>query len=230
MDENYGDMSARLAKVVDSLDGRTALRESEVKNFLSALGIAVPTGIYLPGGENSLPTNLHYPLVAKVSSSQIASKSELGGVRVGIGSADELADAVKALRSIEKAEGLLIEEMAPTGTEVIVGGVMDSQFGPVVMFGLGGVFVELFKDVSFGLAPMNKEEALAMVREVKGFRLLDGYRGRPKADIDALLNIVSTVSRIMATGMVEEIDLNPVTLYPSGAMVLDAKMALRKNG
>jgi acyl-CoA synthetase (NDP forming) len=96
------------------------------------------------------------------------------------------------------------------------------------MFGLGGIFVELFKDVSFGLAPLSMGDALKLVREVKGYRLLEGFRGRPPADIDALSAVIVKVSELMATGLIEEMDLNPVAVYSQGAMVLDAKMSVRR--
>ncbi len=117
--------------------------------------------------------------------------------------------------------------MAEPGIEVILGGVVDEQFGPVVMFGLGGFFVELFKDVAFALAPIEKEDALWLVNQIKGYRLLEGYRGQPPVDINTLLEIVVKVSGIIVTGLIKEIDLNPVSLYPQGAMVLDAKILIK---
>lgn len=204
---------------------RTAFLEHEVKGLLKEIGFSIPKERYLHIGE-AIPSSigLKYPLVAKVSSLKIASKSNVGGVWTGIANEDELRKAFHALSEINGAEGVLVEEMAPEGVEVIVGGVVDSQFGPVVMFGLGGIFVELFKDVAFGLAPLTSEDALRLCQRIKGFRLLEGYRGRPPADIETLVNIMVSVSDIMATGLVSEIDLNPVTLYPKGSMILDAKM------
>jgi succinyl-CoA synthetase beta subunit len=208
--------------------GRTTFLEHEVKMMLHDAGIAVPRGVYLGKGE-PLPDidALSYPLVAKVSSSKITGKSDVQGVRLGIGDFDTLKQSVEELMMIGNAEGVLIEEMAPQGTEVIVGGVIDAQFGPIVMFGLGGVSVELYKDVAFGLAPLSRDAALGLVGQVKGSRLLKGYRGRPAMDVDSLLNVIVTISEIMASGFVEEIDLNPVALYPRGALVLDAKMSAR---
>jgi acyl-CoA synthetase (NDP forming) len=208
--------------------GRTTLLEHEVKELLHDAGIAVPRGLYVTKGE-ALPDidTLSYPLVAKVSSAKIAGKSDVQGVRLGIGDFGTLKQSVEELMMIENAEGVIIEEMAPQGTEVIVGGVIDAQFGPIVMFGLGGVFVELYRDVAFGLAPLSRDAALGLVRQVKGSRLLKGYRGRPATDIDSLLDVIAAASEIMASGFVEEIDLNPVALYPRGALVLDAKMSLR---
>jgi succinyl-CoA synthetase beta subunit len=208
--------------------GRTTFLEHEVKGLLHDAGIAVPRGLYLRKGEalSDIDT-LSYPLVAKVSSAKITGKSDVRGVRLGIGDIGTLKQSVEELMMIENAEGVLIEEMAPQGTEVIVGGVIDAQFGPIVMFGLGGVFVELYKDVAFGLAPLSKDAALRLLKQVKGARLLKGYRGGPAMDIDSLLNVIVATSEIMASGLVEEIDLNPVALYPRGALVLDAKMSAR---
>jgi len=159
-----------------------------------------------------------------VSSSRIRSKSDVGGVRLGLKDGAAIAAAVTELMGIENAEGVILEEQAEPGTEVIVGGIIDAQFGPVVMFGLGGVLVELFHDVAFSLAPMTRDDAYRLMERVKGYRLLTGYRGAPPRDREALADILVTVSELIATGFLEEIDLNPVALYPSGAMILDAKM------
>jgi acetate---CoA ligase (ADP-forming) subunit beta len=209
--------------------GRTRFLEHEVKGLLGEAGLPVPRGFFLGRGKK-LPERLEpaYPLAAKVSSAKISGKSDVQGVRLGITDFDELKKAVDALFSIENSEGVLIEEMAPQGVEVIVGGVIDAQFGPIVMFGLGGVFVEIFRDVAFGLAPLSEEKALRLVRQVRGSRLLEGYRGKPPLDAGSLLNVIVVVSEMMASGLLEEIDLNPVALYPKGAMVLDAKMSARQ--
>lgn len=216
--------------------GGAAFLEHEVKGLLKDLGLQVPRGIYLgadeiaagPHSDLSSLGRLTYPLIAKVSSAKITSKSDVHGVRAAINNETELHRALQELARIEQSEGVLVEEMAPEGVEVIVGGIVDKQFGPVVMFGLGGIFVELFKDVSFGLAPLSVEGSLRLVREVKGYRLLEGFRGRPPADIDALSTVIVKVSELMATGLLEEMDLNPVAVYSKGAMVLDAKMSVRR--
>ncbi|HXX79928.1 MAG TPA: acetate--CoA ligase family protein [Thermodesulfovibrionales bacterium] len=206
--------------------GKGTFLEREAKGLFKEMGLAVPKGSFIARGEVIQPlTDLAFPLVAKVSSSKITSKSDVGGVKVGIKDKVELSRAIHELMLIENAEGVLVEEMAPQGVEVIVGGVIDNQFGPVVMFGLGGVFVELFRDVAFGLAPLLPGDALWLIQQTKGHRLLDGYRGKPPLDITALIRIISVVSEIMATRVVKEIDLNPVALYPKGSLILDAKMA-----
>ena len=217
-----------IEELIRKAEGRSALLEHEVKGLLKKMGFSVPNGIFIISGEPmpEIP-DLAYPLVAKVSSEKISSRSDLHGVRTCLRDMEEVKIAVEELLRIESAEGVLIEEMAPAGLEVIVGGVIDPQFGPVMMFGLGGVFVELYKDVSFGLAPLSKDDADWMIKEIKGHRLLEGYRGSPPVDKDALKEILVGTSAIMATGLVAEIDFNPVTLYAKGAMVLDAKMNLR---
>jgi len=208
---------------------RIALSEHEVKGLLREMGFSVPKGRFIRPGETvDQNLGLAYPLVAKVSSAKIASKSELHGVRLGLQDEHELKIAVEELLRIENADGVLVEEMALPGVEVIIGGVIDRQFGPVMMFGLGGIFAELFRDVSFGLAPLNRDDAGWMIAEIKGRRLLEGYRGAPPVDREALTEILIGVSEVMATGLVEEVDLNPVSLYAKGAIVLDAKMKLRK--
>ncbi|WP_298439824.1 acetate--CoA ligase family protein [Geobacter sp.] len=169
-------------------------------------------------------------VVAKVASGRIAAKSDVGGVQTGIRNRDELERTVAQLGEISGAEGVLLEEEAPPGLEVIVGGTVDPQFGPVVMFGLGGLFVELFRDVAFALAPTTRKEALRLVERTKGSRLLSGFRGRPPVDRQALAGVIVTVSELIASGLVAEVDLNPVVLYPSGALVVDAKMARAKVG
>jgi acetyl-CoA synthetase (ADP-forming) len=204
---------------------KTSFLEHEVKELLREMGLPVPKGVFVPRGEHAPSLErMTLPVVAKVSSAKIASKSDVGGVRPGIETQEELTKALDELFRIKDSEGVLVEEMAPSGIEVIVGGTMDRQFGPVVMFGLGGIFVELFRDVVFGLAPMNEEAAFKLVKQIKGYRLLEGYRDRPPVDIGRLIRIIVRVSEMMATGAIEEIDLNPVALYPGGAMILDAKM------
>lgn len=206
---------------------RTTLLEHEVKELLKGIGLSVPNGIYVRRGEE-IPSmiTLKYPLVVKVSSSMIVSKTDVNGVRLGIKNEEEMRDAINELLEIRDAEGVLIEEMAHPGIEVIIGGIIDEEFGPIVMFGLGGIFVELYKDVAFALAPINREDALWLIKQVKGHKALEGFRGTPRVDIDSLLNVIITTSEVIATDIVKEIDLNPVALYPNGHMILDAKMKM----
>ncbi len=205
--------------------GRAVFQEHEAKALFRRMGFPVPEGRFFRIGEEIPETpNLRFPVVAKVSSSRITSKTDVGGVKTGIMDREALMKAFRELSLIKDAEGVLVEEMAPQGLEVIIGGIIDNQFGPVVMFGLGGIFVELFKDVAFGLSPLAANDARWLIRQVKGYHLLRGYRGKPAVDESRLIALIVSVSEVMATGLVEEIDLNPVALYPEGAMILDAKM------
>ncbi|ABQ27068.1 Acyl-CoA synthetase (NDP forming)-like protein [Geotalea uraniireducens Rf4] len=202
--------------------------EQEVKGLLRELGIAVPSGVFIPAGEPvPSPHSLLFPLVAKAALPGVASKNDIGGVRLGIRDAAELSVAVAELEKIPVAAGVLVEEMARPGVEVIVGGAVDPQFGPIVMFGLGGLFVELFRDVAFAMAPLDRRAARRLVEATKGAVVLRGYRGKPPVDMESLLSVVVAVSELIGSGFIEEIDLNPVELYPDGALVVDAKMKRR---
>jgi len=199
--------------------------EHAVKVFLRESGLPVPRSLFIPG-HAAVPalSTLSFPLVAKVSSSRIRSKSDVGGIRLGLVDGARATKAVAELMAIAGAEGVIVEEQASPGVEVIVGGIVDPQFGPVVMFGLGGVLVELFQDTAFAPAPMTREDAFRLMERVRGYRLLTGYRGRPPCELETLARIIVVVSELMATGLLEEVDLNPVALYSEGAMILDAKM------
>jgi acetyl-CoA synthetase (ADP-forming) len=139
----------------------------------------------------------------------------------------EILESVKKKVVGAKIAGVLVQEMVPPTTEVIVGAIKDPQFGPAVMFGLGGVFVELLKDVTFRIAPVTLAEALEMITEVKAYPLLRGYRNTPPVDVDAIAGIiVSTSTAVMENPQIKELDLNPVMVYEKGAKVVDARIIL----
>jgi acetate---CoA ligase (ADP-forming) subunit beta len=136
-------------------------------------------------------------------------------------------DAVKAAQPDARIEGVAVQKMAPAGTEVIVGMSKDPQFGPVIMFGLGGILVEVLKDVAFRIVPLEPKDAREMVREIKGFPVFEGVRGQPPADVAALENLILKVSEfIEAHPEIDELDLNPVFAYPDGALAVDARIVL----
>jgi acetyl-CoA synthetase (ADP-forming) len=224
------DRLPELQQFLEKHAGTRVLPEQALKEFLREAGLPAPRSIYLPVGA-PFPdfSGLAYPLVAKVFSAKIRSKTDVGGIRFGLKDADTAAAACHELMKIEDVEGVILEEQARPGTEVIVGGIVDPQFGPVVMFGLGGIFVELFQDVTFALAPLTRDDALHLMAQLKGYRLLTGYRGTAPCDLESLAEILVTVSELMATGLLEEIDLNPVALYTDGAMILDAKMLVNSS-
>ena len=179
-------------------------------------------------------TSLGYPVVLKIISPDISHKTDVGGVRTGIKDAEGIKKAfeeilrnVKEKRPDARIYGIFVEEMASPSTEVIVGGIRDPQFGPAVMFGLGGIFVEVFKDVSFRIAPVEEFEALDMISDIKGATLLKGFRNTQPLDIPALAQTIIRVSHIITSlDEIKEIDLNPVFVYPKGVRAVDARIIL----
>lgn len=173
-----------------------------------------------------------FPVALKISSPDILHKSDVGGVKLDLNSAEAVEQAYDALLSAVKrgnpearVDGVLVSKMASPGLEVIVGMNRDPQFGPVILFGLGGIMVEIFQDVSLRLPPLTKEEALSMIQEIKGYRLLSGYRGRPAVDEQALADCLLAMGRISEDHPeLIEIDLNPVFAYPDGVLVADARI------
>lgn len=178
-----------------------------------------------------------FPVVMKLNSPDVSHKSDIGGVKVGLKTAEEVAAAYNEIMSnaAEKApgarlEGVLLQKHLTTGTEVILGAKRDGQFGPVLVYGLGGIYTELFKDVSFRVAPVDEREAKAMITETKSFKILQGARGRVPADIQALTGAITRLSRL-ATNFPEilELDINPLLAVPEGVVALDARIALKCN-
>ncbi|MFB0568114.1 MAG: acetate--CoA ligase family protein [Nitrososphaeria archaeon] len=217
--------------------GRTALLEPEAKRLVTRYGISTPRFSVSVTEQEAVEAaeRLGYPLVMKIVSPDIIHKTEVGGVMVGVANPEQLRERYsEILRSAAlkapaaRIVGVLVQRMAPPSTEVMVGAVRDPQFGPAVMFGLGGVFVELLNDVSFRVAPIDKSEAWEMMQEVRGIPLLTGYRGSRPLDVNAVARTLVSVSRIVTElDEIEQIDLNPVMVYESGVSVVDARIILR---
>ena len=177
---------------------------------------------------------LGYPVVLKVVSPDVIHKSDVGGVIVDLKTTEDVKNAYKQiLENVKKHKpkakivGVLIQEMAPSSTEVIVGAIKDPQFGPALMFGLGGIFVEVLKDVTFRVAPVTEDEAREMITEVKAYPLLKGYRNLPPADIETIVKIIQNTSRlVMEHQEIKELDLNPIMVYEKGAKTVDARIIL----
>ncbi|OPY30074.1 MAG: succinyl-CoA synthetase subunit beta [Methanocella sp. PtaU1.Bin125] len=211
------------------------LNEMEAKRLFSQYGIRVNDGIGVktPAEAADAAEKLGFPVVVKVLSGKIIHKSDMGLVALDIRTADCARGACEriltAARAIDPEATAVVEPMAPDGVaEVIIGGKRDPQFGPTVLFGLGGVFVEVFKDVSLRVAPVNHAIALKMIRETKGYTILKGFRGKQGADLDALADILVSISRLMMTREdVMELDVNPVIAYTHGAVAVDARVLLR---
>jgi acetyltransferase len=215
-------------------EGRTRLTLVEAQRLFESAAIPV-----LPwrearsrDGAIAAAADLGLPIVAKVSSSIIVHKSDVGGVRVGLATLEAVGDAydemMRAARSRDPRASLVLQQQATQGTEVILGATRDPKFGPLLMFGLGGIFVEVMQDVVFRVHPLSDADAHDMVRAVKGFPLLDGARGRPRADLAAIETILLRLDCLMAVcPAIAEVDLNPVFAAPARAAAADARIALQ---
>ena len=223
---------------------RAALDERAGKELLAAYGVAVPRSVVVPGVAEVVAAlgKLNLPVVVKVMSPDILHKSEARAVRLNITSSEELAMAceeilanARAYKKDARIEGFLVEEMAPAGQEIVVGGVRDPQFGPLVMVGLGGIFVEVLADVSFRICPITRRDAGEMLDELKGAALLRGARGRKPvsrtAIVDVLLKIGGEGGLLMTHAQdIAEADINPVVVSEHGAVAVDARFVLAKSG
>lgn len=180
-----------------------------------------------------------YPLVMKVISPQISHKSDVGGIRLSLQNGDDVRVAYREMiESIPKKrpdaflEGVQLQQMLSGGKEVIIGMIRDPTFGPMLMFGLGGVYVEILKDVRFAIAPVNEDEAREMVTEIKTYSLLTGARGAKPSDIDALVDTILRVSRLVCDfPEIEEFEINPLMVLEEGkgAVAVDMRLKLKKN-
>ena len=216
--------------------GRTVLSEIEAKQLLAEAGIPVIEARLAATRDEAIAAaeRLGYPTVLKIVSPQITHKSDVGGVKLNLGSASEVGAAFDAIMEAARraapdaeVEGVSVQRMAEPGIEVIVGMTTDAQFGPVLMFGLGGVLVEVLKDVAFRVVPIAPRDARQMVREIQGFPVLQGYRGQPPADLDALEGLLLKLSGFIERHPeIAELDLNPVFAYPKRAVAVDARIVL----
>ncbi|MBK7724268.1 MAG: acetate--CoA ligase family protein [Dehalococcoidia bacterium] len=217
-------------------EGRTLLNEVEAKSLLKDAGVPVATTTLAAtrAEAQAQAESAGYPVVLKVVSPDIAHKSDVGGVKLNlrdkdaVGAAfDEIVANSKKAVANARIAGVAVQHMAPQGTEVIVGMTTDAQFGPVMMFGLGGIMVEVLKDVSFRLVPLAEKDADQMINEIKGRPVLEGVRGQPAADLKALRTTILKVSEfVQKHPEVRELDLNPVFAYPDGALAVDARIVV----
>lgn len=215
---------------------RSVLTEIESKEVLARAGIPVTQAVLAATAPEAgkAAKKMGFPVVLKIVSPDITHKSDVGGVIVGLKSKKDVeagfAAIMKAVRKKQpkaRVEGVAVQKMAPEGTQVIVGMSKDPQFGPVMMFGLGGVLVEVLKDVSFRIVPLEPRDAKQMVREIKGYPVLQGARGKDAADVPAIESLILKLSQFAeANPQVEEIDLNPVFAYPDGVIAVDARIVI----
>ena len=218
---------------------RTVLTEIEAKQILSEAGInCTDTRLAVDKAEAvALSEVMGYPVVLKISSVDITHKSDGGGVKINLQDRaavekayDDIMASCTAKYPNANIEGIAVQRMANIGTEVIIGMTKDPSFGPVLMFGLGGIFVEVLKDVAFRIVPLDKIDASEMINEIKGKKLLEGYRGQGQADIPFLEEMLLKLSALVDKNEgIAEIDMNPVFAYKQGAVVVDARIISEAN-
>ena len=217
-------------------EDRNFLYEHEAKALFALYDMPV-TQIHVAPTEDEAveaANRIGYPIVLKIVSPQILHKSDAGGVIVGVEDDQGIRDGFKKIVKNAKAynadaeiTGILVQEMAPNGTEIIVGSTTDPTFGPTLMFGLGGIFVEILKDVSFRVAPITERDAAEMIEEIKAVKILDGARGMPPCHKPTLAEILHKTSKmLMENPEIKELDMNPILAYPDSAMIVDARIIM----
>lgn len=217
---------------------RTNLLETESRELLKEYGVQLPEAVLARTRKEAIDAagGMNGPVAMKIVCSDIIHKSDAGGIRLNLRTQDEVKEAFDEIMdnacgktARDRIEGELISPMAEKGQECIIGMIRDRQFGPVIMFGLGGIFVEVLKDVSFRVAPLAEVDIDDMIKEIKGYRLLTGARGESPKDVDALKDIISKISEISANNPeIMEIDLNPVIVHEKGASIVDSRVILSR--
>jgi acyl-CoA synthetase (NDP forming) len=215
--------------IVDKARKTGWVLEPDAKRMLHAAGIHVPDFVVAATVEEALAAadRIGYPVVAKVVSPDIMHKSDAHGVKVGIGSAEALSEAFAKFSTLKGFAGVLVEEML-AGSELIIGAMNDYQFGPVVLLGIGGTGVEIYRDTAIRMAPIAEQDVISMVESLKGAELLKGYRGEPAVNIQALTLLMLSVSELVMD-LAEDLasmDLNPVKCSSSRCVVADARIVL----
>ena len=212
------------------------LTEAEAYEVLSKYGIPVPKYSVVSSEEEflKLATRLEFPLVMKIVSPDIVHKTDIGGIEMNISNLEQIKNAytniiyqVRKNQPEARIKGMLFYKQAPKGIEVIVGMIRDPQFGPTVMFGLGGIFIEILKDVTFRVCPVERADIEEMLTEIQGIKMLQGYRGQARCDVNSIIDIILQISRLaLDFPVIKGIDLNPILVYEKGALVVDAKVFL----
>ena len=212
---------------------QTVLTEFESKELLQEIGILVPDQKLTSSKDETLSAaeEIGFPIVLKLIAEDIVHKSDTGAVKLNLKNIKEVEDAYEELMKItsQKEKKISVQKMADEPiTELIIGMTTDPQFGPALMFGIGGILVELLEDVSFRIAPITEYDANEMIHDIKGFPILDGFRGKPKADIDAIIETLMKISDLVTKHEeINEMDLNPVFIYDKGLICVDARIILK---
>jgi acetate---CoA ligase (ADP-forming) subunit beta len=214
-------------------EGRTALTEHESKELLREYGIPVTREIVIENRDSLIEATaeIGFPLVLKGCGAHLTHKTERNLVDVDVRSEQEALASFDRIMAQVRGEGgaVLVQQMIRGSRELVAGLTRDAQFGPCVMFGLGGIFAEILKDISFRVAPLEKRDALEMMQEIRARKILEGVRGMPPADLDQLAQILICLGKIgMERGAVKEIDINPIILDGSRPVAVDALVVLQK--
>ena len=215
---------------------KRSLLETEAKELLREYGIPVPDFKLIKSEEEiiGLAKEINFPIVMKIVSPDIIHKTDTGGVKINIKDEKEAKLAyqeiifkTKKYNKEARIEGVIVYSIVPQETEIIVGMMKDPHFGPVIMFGLGGIFVEVLKDISFRVLPIEERDAREMITEIRGYEILKGARGNPPRDIQAIKEVLMKVSQLtMENPEINEIDLNPIFVFEKGLQIVDARMIL----
>ena len=215
---------------------KRSLLETEAKELLKAYGIPIPDFQLIKSEDEiaGLAKEINFPVVMKIVSPDIIHKTDAGGVKLNIKDETEARLAYQEIISKTKKYnkeaqvfGVITYSMIPKATEIIIGMMKDPHFGPVAMFGMGGIYVEVLKDVSFRIIPLEERDAKEMITKIKGYEILKGIRGEPPRDIPAIEEVLMKVSKLtMENPEINEIDLNPIFVFEKGLQVVDARMIL----
>lgn len=235
---DYEDMEPAIPK--EQHTGKVSLSEYESLCYLSEHGVTIPPQAVAATEEEAIEAakTLGYPLSVKIHSADIQHKSDVGGVKLNVKNEEELRSAFKEVMENCKKNapeailsGVLLKPMLKTGAEMIIGVNNDKDFGPTIMVGMGGVFVELFKDVQLAPAPLSKNQAMKMIKSLKAYKLLNGYRGNPVYNQEALADLLVDISKMAANGKdeIKELDINPVFVTEEGVSIADALLVKYDN-
>ena len=235
---SFGDVNVEIAKsTIEQAITLGSMGEVLTRPLLNAYKIPLIAGEMAANEEEAVKVAeaIGFPVVMKINSPDILHKSDLGGIRLGLKDKDsvraayqEMIAGISQKMPEARIEGVLIEAMAPKGQEVIIGMKRDPGFGAMMMFGLGGIFVELFQDVSFRVAPLTKRDAIEMVQATRAGKLLTGYRGQNHVDVDAVVDTILRLSQLAVDfDEIEEIEINPLLVLEKGVLALDGRVILK---
>jgi acyl-CoA synthetase (NDP forming) len=230
-DDIQTDNARRIVREALAARGDSWLSAEECRGLLDAYGIPQARGEFARTADEAVNAakRIGFPVALKLASDRVMHKTEMGGVRLHVQDAAETREAFSQVRKADPAAGVWVQEMLTDGVEVMIGVAQDRLFGPLVGFGLGGIHVEVLADVSFRITPLTDKDAREMVRGIRGFKLLEGYRGHPPADLEAIEAALLRVSRMVdEIPEIQELDLNPLFALPPGrgCRVADARIRI----